>query len=86
MTVEAETRESPLSCSKCGKVALWRRVQVPAYFPKRLRPIVPTETLQLDPDDKVVWLLNIPCECGSQLFNIRVDHPRSHTQLFGVTT
>ena len=43
------------------------------------------KALEYDVIDLVCLWANIRCECGSQLWNIRVDSSRSHCQLYGVS-
>lgn len=36
--------------------------------------------------DENSWWLEVPCvKCGSWLFDVRIDHPRCHMQIFGVS-
>lgn len=30
------------------------------------------------------WWLHMPCDCGSRLFNIKIEKPMMHCQLYGV--
>lgn len=71
------TSESALTCANCGRVALWRSIDEP--FPGM--HFVPVQEF-----DNYFWWLEIPCiHCGSQKFNVRVDNPRSHCVLHGIS-
>jgi hypothetical protein len=64
----SELTPSPFTCAKCGKVAMWEKIQTDA------------KVMEIRPGGKPLeggcgfdWWLNIPCECGSSLFKVQAD-------------
>jgi hypothetical protein len=67
----SETCPSPFTCAKCGKRIMWERIE-----------FAPGSTISSVTEP--CWSLNVPCACGSQLFNVVVEHPRAHCQVYGI--
>ncbi len=57
---------SPFTCAKCGKIAMWEEIEREARI-SDMRPGGRVLSGGVD------WWLNVPCECGSQLFKVKCD-------------